>query len=215
MSLITGAGRSGLDPVAKWSLIFAPILFIVGGMMTAPFGSYHMGLVQEIAANGDTAKLGLTIGLVGVALYVRSILGLTRITPEAGNALARMRVASAGAVALLAILTIQSGMAMGIAGAGVEGMATSGGGAFLGVQTAGTIVALLTVIPLAGGLAAGGLVSKYFGWVLLALAVVGLITVLAIGLDTETGGLINGVLQGVWGIVILVIGIIMINGDGD
>jgi hypothetical protein len=215
MSLITGAGRSGLDPVGKWSLILAPILFIVGGIMTAPFGSYHMGLVQDIAEAGDTAKLGLTIGLVGVALYVRSIFGLTRITPEAGNAQARMRVASAGAVALLAILTIQSGMAMGIAGAGLEGIATSGGGAFLGVQTAGTIVALLTLIPLAGGLAAGGLVSKYFGWVLLALAVVGLITVLAIGLDTETGGLINGVLQGVWGIVILVIGIMMINGDGD
>ena len=215
MSLITGAGRSGLDPVGKWSLILAPILFIVGGIMTAPFGSYHMGLVQDIAEAGDTAKLGLTIGLVGVVLYVRSIFGLTRITPEAGNAQARMRVASAGAVALLAILAIQSGMAMGIAGAGLEGIATSGGGAYLGVQTAGTIVALLTVIPLAGGLAAGGLVSKYFGWVLLALAVVGLITVLTIGLDTETGGLINGVLQGVWGIVILVIGIIMINGDGD
>ena len=126
-----------------------------------------------------------------------------------------MRVASAGVIALLAILTIQTGMAIGIAGAGLEGIATSGGGAFLGVQTAATIVALLTVIPLAGGLAAGGLVSKYFGWVLLALAVVGLITVLAIGLDTEEGGIINGVLQGVWGIVILVIGIIMINGDGD
>ena len=213
MSLITGAGRSGLDPVGKWSLILAPILFIVGGIMTAPFGSYHMGLVQDIAEAGDTAKLGLTIGLVGVVLYVRSIFGLTRITPEAGNAQARMRVASAGAVALLAILAIQSGMAMGIAGAGLEGIATSGGGAYLGVQTAGTIVALLTVIPLAGGLAAGGLVSKYFGWVLLALAVVGLITVLAIGLDTETGGLINGVLQGVWGIVILVIGILMFRSD--
>jgi hypothetical protein len=210
MSLITGAGRSGLDPIAKWSLIFAPILFIVGGSMTADFGSYKDSLVGDIAANGDTAKLGLTLGIIGVALYVRSILGLTRITPEAGNAQARMRVASAGAVALLAILTVQSGMAMGIAG-GV----TSGAASFLGVQTAGTIVALLTVIPLAGGLAAGGLVSKYFGWVLLALAVVGLITVLAIGLDTEIGGLINGVLQGVWGIVILVIGIIMINGDGD
>ena len=200
MSLITGAGRSGLDPVGKWSLILAPILFIVGGIMTAPFGSYHMGLVQDIAEAGDTAKLGLTIGLVGVALYVRSIFGLTRITPEAGNAQARMRVASAGAVALLAIFTVQTGMAMGIAGGDL-----TIGGAFLGVQTAGTIVALLTIIPLAGGLAAGGLVSKYFGWVLLALAVVGLITVLAIGLDTETGGLINGVLQGVWGIVILVI----------
>ena len=210
MSLITGAGRSGLDPVGKWSLILAPILFIVGGIMTAPFGSYHMGLVQDIAEAGDTAKLGLTIGLVGVVLYVRSILGLTSITPEAGSALARMRIASAGAVALLAIQTIQTGMAMGIAGGDL-----AIGGAFLGVQTAGTIVALLTLIPLAGGLAAGGLVSKYFGWVLLALAVVGLITVLAIGLDTEIGGLINGVLQGVWGIVILVIGIMMINGDGD
>ena len=210
MSLITGAGRSGLDPIAKWSLIFAPILFIVGGSMTADFGSYKDSLVGDIAANGDTAKLGLTLGIIGVALYVRSILGLTRITPEAGNAQARMRVASAGAVALLAILTVQSGMAMGIAG-GV----TSGAASFLGVQTAGTIVALLTVIPLGGGLAAGGLVSKYFGLVLVALAVVGLITVLAIGLDTETGGLINGVLQGVWGIVILVIGIIMINGDSD
>jgi hypothetical protein len=178
--------------------------------MTAPFGSYHVGLVGEIAVAGETAKLGLTIGIVGVVLYVRSILGLTSITPEAGNALARMRIASAGAVALLAIQTIQTGMAMGIAGGD-----TAIGGAFLGVQTAGTIVALLTLIPLAGGLIAGGLVSKYFGWVLLALAVVGLITVLAIGLDTETGGLINGVLQGVWGIVILVIGIMMINGDGD
>ena len=210
MSLITGAGRSGLDPIGKWSLILAPILFIVGGIMTAPFGSYHTGLVGEIAAAGETAKLGLTIGIVGVVLYVRSILGLTRITPESGNALARMRIASAAAVALLAIQTIQTGLAMGIAGGDL-----TIGGAFLGVQTAGTIVALFTLIPLAGGLAAGGLVSKYFGWVLLALAVVGLITVLAIGLDTETGGIINGVLQGVWGIVILVIGIMMINGDGD
>jgi hypothetical protein len=178
--------------------------------MTAPFGSYHTGLVGEIAAAGETAKLGLTIGIVGVVLYVRSILGLTRITPESGNALARMRIASAGAVALLAIQTIQTGLAMGIAGGDL-----TIAGAFLGVQTAGTIVALFTLIPLGGGLAAGGLVSKYFGWVLLALAVVGLITVLAIGLDTETGGIINGVLQGVWGIVILVIGIMMINGDGD
>ncbi len=210
MSLITGAGRSGLDPIGKWSLILAPILFIVGGIMTAPFGSYHTGLVGEIAAAGETAKLGLTIGIVGVVLYVRSILGLTRITPESGNALARMRIASAGAVALLAIQTIQTGLAMGIAGGDL-----TIAGAFLGVQTAGTIVALFTLIPLGGGLAAGGLVSKYFGWVLLALAVVGLINVLAIGLDTETGGLINGVLQGVWGIVILVIGIMMINGDGD
>ena len=92
MSLITGAGRSGLDPVGKWSLILAPILFIVGGIMTAPFGSYHMGLVQDIAEAGDKAKLGLTIGIIGVALYARAILGLTRITPEAGNAQARMRL---------------------------------------------------------------------------------------------------------------------------
>ena len=210
MSLITGAGRSGLDPVGKWSLILAPILFIVGGVMTAPFGSYHVGLVGEIAAAGETAKLGLTIGIVGVVLYVRSILGLTSITPEAGNALARMRIASAGAVALLAIQTIQTGMAMGIAGGD-----TSIGGAFLGIQSAGTIVALLTVIPLAGGLAAGGLVSKYFGWVLLAVAVVGLIVTIGIGLDTETGGLVSSILQAIWGIVILVIGIMMINGDGD
>ena len=210
MSLITGAGRSGLDPVGKWSLILAPILFIVGGFMTADFGSYHTGLVGDIAANGDTAKLGLTIGIIGVALYARAILGLTRITPEAGNAQARMRVASAGVIALLAIQAVQTGMAMGIAGGD-----TSGAASFLGIQSAGTIVALLTVIPLAGGLAAGGLVSKYFGWVLLAVAVVGLIVTIGIGLDTEEGGIINGVLQGVWGIVILVIGIIMINGDGD
>ena len=210
MSLITGAGRSGLDPVGKWSLILAPILFIVGGFMTADFGSYHTGLVGDIAANGDTAKLGLTIGIIGVALYARAILGLTRITPEAGNAQARMRVASAGVIALLAIQAVQTGMAMGIAGGD-----TSGAASFLGVQSAGTIVALLTVIPLAGGLAAGGLVSKYFGWVLLAVAVVGLIVTIGIGLDTETGGLVNSILQAIWGIVILVIGIIMINGDGD
>ncbi|HIM60455.1 MAG TPA: hypothetical protein EYM41_07750 [Dehalococcoidia bacterium] len=210
MSLITGAGRSGLDPVGKWSLILAPILFIVGGFMTADFGSYHTGLVGDIAANGDTAKLGLTIGIIGVALYARAILGLTRITPEAGNAQARMRVASAGVIALLAIQAVQTGMAMGIAGGD-----TSGAASFLGIQSAGTIVALLTVIPLAGGLAAGGLVSKYFGWVLLAVAVVGLIVTIGIGLDTETGGLVNSILQAIWGIVILVIGIIMINGDGD
>ena len=210
MSLITGAGRSGLDPVGKWSLILAPILFIVGGFMTADFGSYHTGLVGDIAANGDTAKLGLTIGIIGVALYARAILGLTRITPEAGNAQARMRVASAGVIALLAIQAVQTGMAMGIAGGD-----TSGAASFLGIQSAGTIVALLTVIPLAGGLAAGGLVSKYFGWVLLAVAVVGLIVTIGIGLDTETGGLVNSIHQAIWGIVILVIGIIMINGDGD
>ena len=210
MSLITGAGRSGLDPVGKWSLILAPILFIVGGFMTADFGSYHTGLVGDIAANGDTAKLGLTIGIIGVALYARAILGLTRITPEAGNAQARMRVASAGVIALLAIQAVQTGMAMGIAGGD-----TSGAASFLGIQSAGTIVALLTVIPLAGGLAAGGLVSKYFGWVLLAVAVVGLIVTIGIGLDTETGGLVNSILQAIWGIVILVIGIMMINGDGD
>ena len=210
MSLITGAGRSGLDPVGKWSLILAPILFIVGGFMTAEFGAYHMGLVEDIVGNGDTAKLGLTIGIIGVALYARAILGLTRITPEAGNAQARMRVASAGVIALLAIQAVQTGMAMGIAGGD-----TSGAASFLGIQSAGTIVALLTVIPLAGGLAAGGLVSKYFGWVLLAVAVVGLIVTIGIGLDEEIGGLVNSILQAIWGIVILVIGIIMINGDGD
>ena len=210
MSLITGAGRSGLDPVGKWSLILAPILFIVGGFMTADFGSYHTGLVGDIAANGDTAKLGLTIGIIGVALYARAILGLTRITPEAGNAQARMRVASAGVIALLAIQAVQTGMAIGIAGGD-----TSGAASFLGIQSAGTIVALLTVIPLAGGLAAGGLVSKYFGWVLLAVAVVGLIVTIGIGLDEEIGGLVSSILQAIWGIVILVIGIIMINGDGD
>ena len=129
MSLITGAGRSGLDPVGKWSLILAPILFIVGGFMTADFGSYHTGLVGDIAANGDTAKLGLTIGIIGVALYARAILGLTRITPEAGNAQARMRVASAGVIALLAIQAVQTGMAMGIAGGD-----TSGAASFLGIS---------------------------------------------------------------------------------
>jgi hypothetical protein len=210
MSLITGAGRSGLDPIAKWSLIFAPILFIVGGFMTADFGSYKDSLVGDIASNGDTAKLGLTIGVIGVVLYTRSILGLTRITPEAGNAQARMRVASAGVIALLAIQTIQTGMAMGIAGGD-----TSGAASFLGVQAAGTIVALLTIIPFGGGLAAGGLVSKYFGWVLIAVAVIGLIATIVIGTDTETGALINGILQTIWAIVILVIGIMMINGDGD
>ena len=121
-----------------------------------------------------------------------------------------MRVASAGVIALLAIQAVQTGMAMGIAGGD-----TSGAASFLGSQSAGTIVALLTVIPLAGGLAAGGLVNKYFGWVLLAVAVVGLIVTIGIGLDTETGGLVNSILQAIWGIVILVIGIIMINGDGD
>ena len=169
-----------------------------------------MELVQDIAEAGDTAKYGLIIGIIGVALYARAILGLTRITPEAGNAQARMRVASAGVIALLAIQAVQTGMAMGIAGGD-----TSGAASFLGIQSAGTIVALLTVIPLAGGLAAGGLVSKYFGWVLLAVAVVGLIVTIGIGLDTETGGLVNSILQAIWGIVILVIGIIMINGDGD
>ena len=28
MSLITGAGRSGLDAVGKWSLVIGPILFV-------------------------------------------------------------------------------------------------------------------------------------------------------------------------------------------
>ena len=121
-----------------------------------------------------------------------------------------MRVASAGVIALLAIQTIQTGMAMGIAGGD-----TSGAASFLGVQAAGTIVALLTIIPLGGGLAAGGLVSKYFGWVLIAVAVIGLIATIVIGTDTETGALINGILQTIWAIVILVIGIMMINGDGD
>ena len=210
MSFITGAGRSGLDPIAKWSLILAPILFIVGGFMTADFGSYKDSLVGDIAANGDTAKIGLTLGIIGVVIYARSILGLTRITPEAGNAQARMRVASAGVVALLAIQTIQTGMAMGIAGGD-----TSGAASFLGVQAAGTIVGLLTIIPLAGGLAAGGLVSKYFGWVLFAVAVVGLIVTIVIGTDTEIGALVGGILQAIWAIVILVIGVIMINGNGD
>ena len=210
MSLITAQGRSGLDPIAKWSLILAPILFIVGGLLTADFGSYKEGLVGDLVANGDTAKLGLTLGLIGIVLYVRSVIGLTRITPEDGNAQARMRVASAGAVALLAIQAVQTGLAMGIAGGDATGAAS-----FLGMQAAGTIVATLTLIPLAGGIAAGGLVSKYFGWVLLAVAVIGLVVTLipATSTDTETGALVLGILQPIWAIVIIVIGILMFRSD--
>ena len=73
MSLITGAGRSGLDPVGKWSLILAPILFIVGGFMTADFGSYHTGLVGDIAANGTTAGTTEALKKISVSLQYLSV----------------------------------------------------------------------------------------------------------------------------------------------
>ena len=87
MSLITGAGRSGLDAVGKWSLVIGPILFVISGaMVTLDPADYGDKFVAAVAEGGDTAKWGLVIGVIGITLYARGIMGLTRITPEAGNA---------------------------------------------------------------------------------------------------------------------------------
>ncbi|MDP6056908.1 MAG: hypothetical protein QGF24_09065 [Dehalococcoidia bacterium] len=214
MSLITGAGRSGLDAVGKWSLIIGPILFVISGaMVTLDPADYGEKLVAAIAAGGDTAKWGLVIGVIGITLYARGIMGLARITPEAGNAQARMRVAVVGVAALLAVWTVQSGVGMAIAEN--PAAAASAGSVMLGIGGAGTILAFLTLIPFAGGIAAGGLVNKNIGWVLFAIAIIGLLTALIFGTNDETGSLILGILQMIWAVVTLVIGIIMISGDCD
>jgi hypothetical protein len=214
MSLITGVGRSGLDPVAKWSLIIGPILFVVSAMLISTDPSvYGEKLVGAIAAGGDTAKYGLVIGVLGIALYARGVMGLASITPEAGNAHARMRIAVAGIVAVLAVWTVQSGIGMAITQS--PELAPSAGGVMLGIGGAGTILAFLTLIPFAGGIASGGLVNKNIGWILLVIAVIGLLAALIFGTTDETGAMILNILQFIWAIVTLVIGIIMINGGGD
>ena len=213
MSLITGAGRSGLDAVAKWSLIIGPILFVISGaMVTLDPADYGDKFVAAVAAGGDTAKWGLVIGVIGITLYARGVMGLARITPE-GDAQARMRIAAAGVVAVLAVWTVQAGIGMAIAEN--PAAAASAGAVMLGVGGAGTILAFLTLIPFAGGIGSGGLVNKNIGWVLFAIAIIGLLAALIFGTNDETGSLILGILQLIWAVVTLVIGIMMFNGDGD
>ena len=214
MSLITGAGRSGLDAVGKWSLIIGPILFVISGaMVTLDPADYGDKFVAAVAEGGDTAKWGLVIGVIGITLYARGIMGLTRITPEAGNAQARMRIASAGVVAMLAVWTVQSGIGMAIAEN--PAAAASAGAVMLGIGGAGTILAFLTLIPFAGGFGSGGLVNKNIGLVLFVIAILGLLTALIFGTNDETGSMILGILQLIWAVVALVIGILMFKGDGD
>ena len=211
MSLITGAGRSGLDAVAKWSLIIGPILFVISGaMITLDFADYGEKFVAVVAAGGDTAKWGLVIGVIGITLYARGVMGLARITPE-GDAQARMRIAAAGVVAVLAVWTVQAGIGMAIAEN--PAAAASAGAVMLGIGGAGTILAFLTLIPFAGGIGSGGLVNKNIGWVLFAIAIIGLLTALIWGTNDETGSLILGVLQLIWAVVTLVIGIMMFRSD--
>ena len=214
MSLITGAGRSGLDAVAKWSLIIGPILFVISGaMVTLDPADYGDKFVAAIATGGDTAKWGLVAGVIGITLYARGVMGLARITPEAGNAQARMRIAAAGVVAVLAVWTVQAGIGMAIAEN--PAAAASAGAVLLGVGGAGTILAFLTLIPFAGGIGSGGLVNKNIGWVLFAIAIIGLLAALIWGTNDETGSMILGILQLIWAVVTLVIGIMMFKGDGD
>ena len=211
MSLITGAGRSGLDAVAKWSLIIGPILFVISGaMITLDFADYGEKFVAVVAAGGDTAKWGLVIGVIGITLYARGVMGLARITPE-GDAQARMRIAAAGVVAVLAVWTVQAGIGMAIAEN--PAAAASAGAVMLGIGGAGTILAFLTLIPFAGGIGSGGLVNKNIGWVLFAIAIIGLLTALIWGTNDETGSMILGVLQLIWAVVTLVIGIMMFRSD--
>ena len=213
MSLITSAGRSGLDAVAKWSLIIGPILFVISGaMITLDFADYGEKFVAVVAAGGDPAKWGLVIGVIGITLYARGVMGLARITPE-GDAQARMRIAAAGVVAVLAVWTVQAGIGMAIAEN--PAAAASAGAGLLGVGGAGTILAFLTLIPFAGCIGSGGLVNKNIGWVLLAIAIIGLLAALIFGTNDETGSMILGILQLIWAVVTLVIGIMMFNGDGD
>ena len=213
MSLITSAGRSGLDAVAKWSLIIGPILFVISGaMVTLDPADYGDKFVAAVAAGGDTAKWGLVIGVIGITLYARGVMGLARITPE-GDAQARMRIAAAGVVAVLAVWTVQAGIGMAIAEN--PAAAASAGAVMLGVGGAGTILAFLTLIPFAGGIGSGGLVNKNIGWVLFAIAIIGLLAALIWGTNDETGSMILGILQLIWAVVTLVIGIMMFNGDGD
>ena len=213
MSLITGAGRSGLDAVAKWSLIIGPILFVISGaMVTLDPADYGDKFVAAIATGGDTAKWGLVAGVIGITLYARGVMGLARITPE-GDAQARMRIAAAGVVAVLAVWTVQAGIGMAIAEN--PAAAASAGAVMLGVGGAGTILAFLTLIPFAGGIGSGGLVNKNIGWVLLAIAIIGLLAALIFGTNDETGSMILGILQLIWAVVTLVIGILMFKGDGD
>jgi len=93
--------------------------------------------------------------------------------------------------------------------------AASAGAVMLGVGGAGTILAFLTLIPFAGGIGSGGLVNKNIGWVLFAIAIIGLLAALIWGTNDETGSMILGILQLIWAVVTLVIGIMMFKGDGD
>jgi hypothetical protein len=210
MSLITSPGKHGLSPIAKWSLIISPILYMVGGILLTggEFGLWGDKLVGAISAQGETAKLGAVLSVIAGALYVTALMGLTRITPQENMAFARMQVATMGTAILTAIFIVWSGIAMAIAAGD-----TGAGSLLVGIDAAAAILFFLVLIPLSGGFQRGGIVNKNLAWVVLAIGVLGFIASVVMGANDETGKMIISVLQGIHALVLLVIGIMLVKAE--
>ena len=213
MSLITSQGKHGLSPIAKWSLIISPILYMVGGVLLTggEFGLWGNKLVGAITAQGETPKIGAVLSVIAGALYVTALMGLARITPQENMALARMQVATMGTAILTAIFIVWSGIAMAIAAGGTGADA---GSLLVGIDAVAAILFFLVLIPLSGGFQRGGIVNKNLAWVVLGIGVLGFIASVVMGANDETGKMIISVLQGIYALVGFIIGIMLVKAEG-
>ena len=215
MSAINSAGKHGLHPIAKWSLIVAPILWIVGGLMMTggAFGEYGVEWVQTLAAEGDTAKLGIMLSIVAGVLYVRGVAGISQIAPEA--AVSRMRIATIGGAIAVASWTPLLGVGLAVAdGADIIAVAAP---LMIGMQNASNLVFMMALIPLGGGLALAGLFpqARNIGLVVFIIAIIGIVTTFVFGANDETGAMIFGLMQFILALIFLAIGLMMFNSGSD
>jgi hypothetical protein len=215
MSVINSDGKHGLHPIAKWSLIVAPILWIVGGLMMTggAFGEYGAKWVQTIAAEGDTAKLGIMLSVAAGLLFVRSVAGISQIAPEA--AVNRMRLATIGGAIAVASWTPLLGIGLAVAdGADIIAVAAP---IMIGMQNASNLVFMMALIPLGGGLALAGLFpqARIIGLVVFIIAIVGIVTTFVLGANDETGALIFALIQFILAIIFLAIGVMMFSSGSD
>lgn len=232
-----------LDPIAKVSLIIAPIIVVVANFLLPTNGVSPVDpedsttFIAKLGADADIAQIYMIAILLGMVLWTRAILGLWRIAPE-GASKQRLGVGLIGATAALAMWGIVVGL--GLAEASIAGklidakaaVAASGGApeaitaatnaglvastlhsAYLGVFQATASVAFLVLIPIGGGIAISGIVNKYFGWVLTLIGVATVILVQAMPVKTEEGITTFGIIAVIWGVVFLAMGLIIARED--
>lgn len=234
---MSGTSTGKLDPIAKWSLIIAPILVVVFNFLLPTNGASPVdpedsaAYIAKLGADADIAQIYYIILLLGLILYTRAIIGLWRAAPE-GESRQRLGVGMLGTTAALSLWAVVIGAglaeasvgdkvvtATAAAGAGVAGAAESAASAgtvasaihamYFGIYQAATYVAFISLIPVGGGLAISGLVRKEFGWIISLIGLATVILTSIMPIKTEEGIMVFGILAVIWGVVFLVMGLMI------